>query len=110
MLQTNLVCPFSPRAVTYKPTTLYIGITHSGKAYGLHSAKDLNSALKEDNILYIASCMKLLTSIAAIVAVTINGFRRFNDSVPPPVLDHGKIEKNAPEGAFSSFRTVSSRF
>ena len=29
----------------------------------------------------------------SIVAVTINGFRRFNDSVPPPVLDRGKIEK-----------------
>ena len=58
------VCPFSPYAVTHKPTTLYIGITHS-EAYGLRSAKDLDSTLKEDDILYIASCTKILTSIAA---------------------------------------------
>ena len=66
-----------------------LGIIHS-KAYGLRSPKDANSPLREDDILFTASCTKLLTSIAAMQCVE-RGLIRLEDDVTTLLPELGKL-------------------
>lgn len=50
-------------------THIYLGKSYYAKAFGINSLKDDKKPMAEDSVFMLASCTKLLTSIAALQCV-----------------------------------------